>query len=126
MLGFFTVFQDGVGSPQWGVDMLSAVAFIGSIGPMELLLFMAIGLLIFGKRLPEVGKSLGKGISEFKKGLSGVEEDEMPSEGSTKRERRRPPAELEHDVIDQEAPPTPTEKPAQPAGPAAHSSAKKA
>jgi sec-independent protein translocase protein TatA len=35
----------------------------------------ALGLLIFGKRLPEVGRSLGKGIVEFKKGLKGIEED---------------------------------------------------
>lgn len=34
-----------------------------------------IGLLLFGKRLPEVGKSLGKGIVEFKKGLKGIEDD---------------------------------------------------
>lgn len=32
-------------------------------------------LLLFGKRLPEVGRSLGKGIIEFKKGLAGIEED---------------------------------------------------
>jgi sec-independent protein translocase protein TatA len=32
-------------------------------------------LLIFGKRLPGVGKSLGKGIVEFKKGLKGIEDD---------------------------------------------------
>ena len=34
-----------------------------------------IGLLLFGKRLPEVGRSLGKGIVEFKKGLKGIEEE---------------------------------------------------
>jgi sec-independent protein translocase protein TatA len=34
-----------------------------------------IGLLLFGKRLPEVGRSLGRGIIEFKKGLKGVEDD---------------------------------------------------
>ncbi len=34
-----------------------------------------IGLLLFGKRLPEIGKSLGKSVTEFKKGLSGVEDD---------------------------------------------------
>jgi sec-independent protein translocase protein TatA len=45
------------------------------IGPPELLVIAVIGLLIFGKRLPEVGKSLGKSIVEFKKGLSGVEDD---------------------------------------------------
>src|SRR5580700_9438206 len=36
---------------------------------------LIIGLLLFGKRLPEVGRSLGKGIIEFKKGLQGIEED---------------------------------------------------
>lgn len=34
-----------------------------------------IGLLLFGKRLPEVGRSIGRGIVEFKKGLQGIEED---------------------------------------------------
>jgi TatA/E family protein of Tat protein translocase len=36
---------------------------------------LVIGLLLFGKRLPEVGRSLGKGIVEFKRGLKGIEED---------------------------------------------------
>jgi len=35
----------------------------------------AIGLILFGKRLPEVGRSLGKGIVEFKKGLTGVADE---------------------------------------------------
>jgi len=41
----------------------------------EWLVIAALGLLIFGKRLPEVGRSLGKGIVEFKKGLKGVEDE---------------------------------------------------
>jgi sec-independent protein translocase protein TatA len=41
----------------------------------ELLIIAGIALLIFGKRLPEVGRSLGKGIVEFKKGLKGIEDD---------------------------------------------------
>jgi len=40
----------------------------------EWIIIAAVGLLIFGKRLPEVGRSLGKGIVEFKKGLAGVED----------------------------------------------------
>ncbi len=47
----------------------------GTPGIGELLLLAAVGLLIFGKRLPEVGRSMGKGIVEFKKGLSGIEND---------------------------------------------------
>jgi sec-independent protein translocase protein TatA len=49
------------------------LAFIPSGG--QWLVIAIIGLLLFGKRLPEVGRSLGKGIVEFKKGLKGVEED---------------------------------------------------
>jgi len=41
----------------------------------EMLIIMAVGLLLFGKRLPEVGKNLGRGIVEFKKGLKGIEEE---------------------------------------------------
>ncbi len=45
------------------------------LGPQELILLAVFGLLIFGKRLPEVGKSLGKSIVEFKKGLHGIEDE---------------------------------------------------
>lgn len=39
----------------------------GRLGPMELVLILAIALVIFGpSKLPEVGRSLGKAISEFK------------------------------------------------------------
>jgi sec-independent protein translocase protein TatA len=44
-------------------------------GPGEWLLIAGIALLLFGKRLPEVGRSLGRGIVEFKKGLKGIEDD---------------------------------------------------
>ena len=41
----------------------------------ELMILGIIGLLLFGKRLPEVAKNLGKGVSEFKKGLSGFQDE---------------------------------------------------
>ena len=44
-------------------------------GPFEMILLAGLGLLIFGKRLPEVGRNIGKGIVEFKKGLKGLEDD---------------------------------------------------
>ena len=44
-------------------------------GAAEWIVIAAFGLILFGKRLPEVGRSLGKGIVEFKKGLKGVEEE---------------------------------------------------
>lgn len=49
--------------------------FIGAPGPMELLIVGVIALLLFGKRLPEVARSLGKGIVEFKKGVKGIEDE---------------------------------------------------
>lgn len=52
----------------------------------ELLIILVIALLLFGRKLPEVGKSLGKGIVEFKKGLKGVSE-EIDTE-SAKADRR--------------------------------------
>jgi sec-independent protein translocase protein TatA len=49
--------------------------FPGSLGPPEMLVIMVLAVLLFGKRLPEVGRSLGKGITEFKKGLRGEDDD---------------------------------------------------
>jgi sec-independent protein translocase protein TatA len=42
---------------------------------MEMLIIGVLAVLLFGKRLPEVGRSVGKGILEFKKGLRGIEEE---------------------------------------------------
>lgn len=44
-------------------------------GPFEMMLLAGLGLLIFGKRLPEVGKNIGRGIVEFKKGLKEAENE---------------------------------------------------
>ena len=55
--------------------MPNTLAFFPTLGWTEIILLAVLGLLIFGRRLPEVGRSLGKGIVEFKKGLSGIEED---------------------------------------------------
>jgi sec-independent protein translocase protein TatA len=56
-----------------------------NIGPMEIALVLVIALVVFGpKRLPELGKSMGKGIREFKGSLSMDEKDEIPAESSIK------------------------------------------
>lgn len=44
-------------------------------GWMEMAVIGVIALLLFGKRLPEVARSLGKGIVEFKKGIKGIEDE---------------------------------------------------
>lgn len=45
------------------------------LGGWEIGVLLLLGLLLFGRRLPEVGKNLGKGIVEFKKGIKGVEDE---------------------------------------------------
>jgi len=45
------------------------LAFLQNIGMPEMIVIGVVMLLLFGRRLPEVGRSLGKGIVEFKKGL---------------------------------------------------------
>ena len=52
-----------------------------NIGPMELVIVLVIALLVIGpKKLPEVGKSLGKGMREFKESISGTNRDDDDDE----------------------------------------------
>jgi sec-independent protein translocase protein TatA len=53
--------------------------FFGSPGIPEMVIIGVIAVLLFGSRLPEVGRSLGRGLIEFKKGLHGVTEEDEPS-----------------------------------------------
>ncbi len=47
-----------------------------NIGPMEIIIVLVIALVVFGpKRLPELGKSVGKGIREFRGSVSGDHAD---------------------------------------------------
>ena len=56
---------------------------MSNIGPMELIIVLVIALIVLGpKKLPEAGRSLGKGIREFKDSLTGdrrEDEDERPA-----------------------------------------------
>lgn len=67
--------------------MSTLAIFGGSLGWTEIIVISVIALLLFGRRLPEVGRSLGKGIVEFKKGLKGVE-DEVTQASEPDRARR--------------------------------------
>ncbi|MHC5019901.1 MAG: twin-arginine translocase TatA/TatE family subunit [Planctomycetota bacterium] len=52
-----------------------SVAFIGGLGVGEMVLIAIVALLVFGRDLPEVARKVGKGVSEFKRGVGGVEEE---------------------------------------------------
>ena len=56
--------------------MTGIPAFVfGGISPMEMAFVGIVALLLFGKKLPDVARSLGKGIVEFKKGVRGIEDE---------------------------------------------------
>lgn len=66
----------------------------------DMIIILAIGILLFGRRLPEMGRYLGKGIVEFKKGLKGMEDEvaETSSPSSAPVSRQEP-------ALDQPRPP---------------------
>jgi len=71
------------------------------LSPMELMIVGGIALLLFGSRLPEVARGLGKSVIEFKKGINGIQDEitgttpapsYTPPRASRAREDREEPA----------------------------------
>ncbi len=98
--------------------MYSQLAFLPNLGMTELLVLAFLGLLIFGKKLPEVGKSLGQGLVSFKKGLQGVETDLSSAmdeaEKPRKKKKKRKPVGGDGAALESHDPPasSPEETPA--------------
>ena len=52
-----------------------------NVGPLELIVVLVIALIVLGpKRLPEVGRSVGKGMREFKEAISGDNDEDEPQQ----------------------------------------------
>jgi sec-independent protein translocase protein TatA len=63
-----------------------------NIGPLEIVIILVIVLLVFGaKRIPEVGRSLGKGIRGFKASLEGDKDDDDDDDDESEQDK---PAQL--------------------------------
>jgi sec-independent protein translocase protein TatA len=63
-----------------------------NIGPLEIIIVLIIVLVIFGpKRLPELGRSMGKGMREFKDSVTGKDEDEKKPELTAAQQQPAPP-----------------------------------
>ncbi len=66
---------------------------MGTFSVTHLLIILAILLLLFGNRLPSVMRSLGRGVTEFKKGIEGAEDDEEDEAKPKKEKLDKQPAE---------------------------------
>jgi sec-independent protein translocase protein TatA len=62
--------------------MISPVAFLGNMSPVELLVILVVALLVFGHKLPSVARSLGSSVTEFKKAVKEGQEEADKDQGS--------------------------------------------
>jgi sec-independent protein translocase protein TatA len=65
-----------------------------NLNGIEILFLAGLGLLLFGRKLPDVGRYLGRSMIEFKKGMKGLEDDVESSTNITNpmpTEQQRPP-----------------------------------
>jgi sec-independent protein translocase protein TatA len=70
-----------------------------NIGPLEIVLILIVALIVFGpKRLPELGRSMGKGIREIKNSVTGDDKDDDDDVRELERAKR------EASVREEEAP----------------------
>jgi sec-independent protein translocase protein TatA len=73
------------------------LAFLQGLSPLHLLVVAIVALLLFGNRLPDVARSLGKAVNEFKRGLKDVQDeisrDDSKSGGDGPPPKLSPPTE---------------------------------
>ena len=71
-----------------------------NIGPWEIILLLLLALLLFGaKRLPEIGRSLGSGMREFKDSVTGTSKPEPTPELPTAAPTESPPQSREETTV---------------------------
>ncbi len=80
----------------------SPLLAIGLPTGWEWIVLLVLGLLIFGRRLPEVGRSVGRSIVEFKKGIKGIEE-EIESETNASTAAKASRQELPNSTVNRSA-----------------------
>jgi len=76
----------------------------GNLNPFEMMVLVGLAVLLFGKKLPEVGRTLGKGIVEFKKGIRGIEEEFRFDEHAHRNSYHPEPTHTPSDLIESSVP----------------------
>lgn len=73
-------------------------------GPWQLIILLVIVVLLFGNRIPSIAKSLGKGVTEFKKGINsdGDDDDDDEDEDETPKKKSKKKAKKSFDPDDEE------------------------
>jgi sec-independent protein translocase protein TatA len=67
------------------------MGFISAPGPLEMMVILVVALLVLGpQRLPEVARSVGRGMRELKDSLSGVSDDDYADELEEERPTAKP------------------------------------
>ena len=83
-----------------------------NIGPLEIIIVLVVVLVIFGpKRLPELGKGLGKGMRDFKDAVTGKDDDDEPKELESTASSEKATVQIPVPAEPVQAPP-PAEQPA--------------
>ena len=78
---------------------------MANIGPLEIAVVLVIVLIVFGpRRLPELGKSMGKGIREFRSSVSGKDDDEDESKPAEIEGVDQPAEPVEGEVVTEHRP----------------------
>jgi sec-independent protein translocase protein TatA len=63
---------------MFAITITPLFGFFG-LGTQEIMLLLVLGVLLFGRNLPGLGRSLGKTVTEFKRGVKGLEDDVEPT-----------------------------------------------
>jgi len=74
---------------------MGVFGILGEPGPATILIILMLGVLLFGKRLPEIGKNIGKGLLDLKKEMNNLHEA-----AKTKEEKREPKTIIEESTTD--------------------------
>jgi sec-independent protein translocase protein TatA len=95
---------------------MTALWAMFSLGGPEIILLLVLGVLLFGRKLPEIGRSFGKTVVEFKKGVKGLE-DEVSETASPRASLEPAPVKPPERVTPPTAKPMFDDAPAQPSVP---------